>query len=93
MTFESKKIREIYTGKLSEKYDKKMPPFFARWKKLVLNDSSIKGGDKVLVFCCGTGLDFPHILKKIGKDGKIVGIDFSSEMLNKAKKKIRNKKW
>ena len=93
MTFESKKIEEIYAGKVAKKYDLSMPPFFARWKKKAFNDSSLKSGDRVLVFCCGTGLDFPHILRKIGKDGEIVGVDFSSEMLNKAKEKIRKKKW
>ncbi len=93
MTFESKKIEQIYAGKVAKKYDLSMPPFFVRWKKLAFNDSSLKSGDKVLVFCCGTGLDFPYILRKIGKDGEIVGVDFSSEMLNKAKEKIRKKKW
>ena len=93
MTFDSKIIEEIYTGKVAKKYDFSMPPFFARWKKKAFNDSSLKSGDRVLVFCCGTGSDFPHILRKIGKDGEIVGVDFSSEMLNKAKDKIRKKKW
>ena len=93
MSFESKKIEEIYNSNLVEKYDFSLPPFFARWKKKAFNDSSLKKGDRVLVFCCGTGLDFSHIVKKIGKDGKIIGIDFSSEMLKKAKEKIRREKW
>ena len=93
MILESKKTEKIYAGKLVKKYDSSMPPFFVRWKKAAINDSSIKSRDRVLVFCCGTGLDFPHILKRIGKDGEIVGVDFSSEMLNKAKEKIRKKKW
>ena len=93
MTFESKKIEQIYAGKVAKKYDLSMPPFFVRWKKLAFNDSSLKNGDRVLVFCCGTGLDFHPILKKIGKDGEIVGVDFSSEMLNKAKEKISKNKW
>ncbi|MCK5330777.1 MAG: methyltransferase domain-containing protein [Candidatus Marinimicrobia bacterium] len=88
-----KKIEQIYAGKVAKKYDLSMPPFFVRWRKLAFNDSSLKSGDRVLVFCCGTGLDFPPILKKIGKDGEIVGVDFSSEMLNKAKEKISKNKW
>ena len=75
------------------KYDFSMPPFFAKWKKKAFNESSLKKGDRVLVFCCGTGLDFPHILRKIGKDGKIVGVDFSSEMLKNARNKIENNGW
>ncbi len=93
MPFESKKIEEIYDGKVAEKYDLPISHFFGKYKKFAFNDSSLRKGDRVLVFCCGTGLDFPHILKKIGKDGEIVGVDFSSEMLNKAKEKIRKNKW
>ena len=70
-----------------------MPHFFARFKKLAFSDSSLKMGDRVLVFCCGTGLDFPHILKMIGKEGEIVGVDFSSKMLDQAKDRIRKNKW
>ncbi len=93
MTFESKIIKEIYAGKVAKNYDLPMSHFFGRFKKSAFNSSSLKSGDRVLVFCCGTGLDFPYILKKIGNDGKIVGVDFSSEMLSKAKGKIRKNKW
>ena len=93
MSFESKTIENIYSGNLTEKYDFSLPPFFGTWKKKALNDSSIGQGDKVLVFCCGTGLDFPHILKKIGKDGKIIGIDFSADMLTKTREKIVVNNW
>ncbi|MCP3941456.1 MAG: class I SAM-dependent methyltransferase [Desulfobacteraceae bacterium] len=95
MAMESKEIKEIYAGKVAEKFDLLMPLSFTRFKKLAFEDSSLKNGDRVLVFCCGTGLDFPHILKKVGPDGKIVGVDFSSEMLNqaKAKGKAKREKW
>ncbi|MFC1586207.1 class I SAM-dependent methyltransferase, partial [Fibrobacterota bacterium] len=66
---------------------------FGKYKKAAFCDSSLKTGDKVLVFCCGTGLDFPPILNKIGKKGKITGVDFSSEMLIQAEKKVKNKRW
>jgi SAM-dependent methyltransferase len=90
---ESKNIKEIYSGKVARKYDFSMPPFFKSWKKKAINESSLKSGDRVLVFCCGTGLDFPYILEKIGRDGKIIGVDFSGEMLDSARKKIRRNRW
>lgn len=93
MDFESKKIEEIYAGKVAKKYDLSMAHFFPKFKKLAFDDSSLKKGDRVLVFCCGTGLDFPPILKKIGPDGHIVGVDFSSEMLKKAEEKIKKENW
>ncbi|MES0489849.1 MAG: methyltransferase domain-containing protein [Leptospirales bacterium] len=93
MKLVSGNIEKIYESKVADKYDFSIPPFFTRWKKKAFYDSSLKKGDTVLVFCCGTGLDFPHILKKIGKEGKIVGVDFSSEMLSQAKEKIRKNRW
>ena len=93
MRFDSKKIKEIYTGNVATKYDFSLPPFFAKWKKKAFDESSLKIGDRVLVFCCGTGLDFPHILKKIGENGKIVGVDFSTLMLDSAREKIRKNNW
>lgn len=87
------KIKRIYTDKVANHYDSPIPHFFRGYKKLAFNDSSLKKGDRVLVFCCGTGLDFPYILEKIGSEGEIVGVDFSSEMLNKVKEKIRMNKW
>ncbi len=93
MALDSTKIEEIYGGKTARKYDLPISHFFGKYKKLAFNDSSLQNGDRVLVFCCGTGLDFPHILKKIGEGGKIVGVDFSPAMLSKAKEKVRKKKW
>lgn len=93
MEFESKNIEKIYAGKVAKRYDFSMPPFFLLWKRKAIKDSSLKKGDTVLVFCCGTGLDFSFILEKIGDEGKIAGVDFSDEMLLKAKEKIKNEKW
>ncbi len=93
MSLDPNKIRQIYESRVAKRYDFSMPPFFLKWKKLAFNDSSLKNGDTVLVFCCGSGLDFSFILNKIGKAGKIVGVDFSSEMLNAAQKKIKENNW
>ena len=93
MSLDSKKIKGIYTGKVAKYYDLPISHIFSKYKKQAFIDSSLKKGDSVLVFCCGTGLDFPDIIKKIGKEGKITGIDFSAEMLQKARKKIEKKNW
>ncbi len=93
MSLDSKRVKKIYSGPTAKNYDLPISHFFGRYKKSAFNESSLKNGDKVLVFCCGTGLDFPHILKKIGKTGIIVGVDFSSEMLRTAEKRIKKNKW
>ena len=83
MGLDASKEEAIYTGKLVRRYDFSMPHSFSTWKKRAFADSAMKNGDRVLVFCCGTGLDFPHIQKIIGHQGRIIGVDFSSKMLKK----------
>ncbi|MCK5129451.1 MAG: methyltransferase domain-containing protein [Clostridiales bacterium] len=93
MTQSSQKIKNIYSSYIAWHYDLPISNLFGRFKKKAFNASSLKKGDKVLVFCCGTGLDFPAILNKIGQEGKIVGVDFSSEMLSQAQEKVEKSGW
>ncbi len=93
MDLDKKRIEKIYSGITAKHYDAPISHFFGKYKKMAFNESSLKSGDKVLVFCCGTGLDFSHILKRIGKDGKIVGVDFAPAMLGIAEKRIMRNKW
>jgi len=93
MNLEAKKIEGIYAGPVAKKYDMSMGHFFARLKEKAFKESTLKTGDHVLVFCCGTGLDFPHILRRIGEEGKITGVDFSGKMLKRAAEKISRNNW
>jgi len=45
----------------------------------------------IVDLACGTGVTTIEILKKAGTSGKIIGIDSSKEMLDIAKKKIKQK--
>ena len=59
----------------------------------LLEKLELKKGDSVLLVACGTGISFEPILKRIGKEGRIVGIDNSSKMLEIANKKAKANKW
>lgn len=93
MSLNSQNVKQMYTGMLANHYDLPISHFFGHYKALAFQASSLKPGDSVLVFCCGTGLDFPHILERIGPTGKIVGVDFSADMLKKARKKAEKHQW
>jgi demethylmenaquinone methyltransferase/2-methoxy-6-polyprenyl-1,4-benzoquinol methylase len=93
VTDESQRLMTLYEGKQARRYDSHVSRLFGRYKGDAFNESSLKTGDKVLVFCCGTGLDFPFILEKIGKEGLIVGVDFSPDMLQVANEKVIKNKW
>jgi demethylmenaquinone methyltransferase/2-methoxy-6-polyprenyl-1,4-benzoquinol methylase len=62
------------------------------WRKDVMKRMNVQPGDSALDVCCGTG-DWSFALSNtVGKDGKIVGLDFSENMLSVgiAKKEERN---
>jgi len=48
--------------------------------------SEIKEGDTVLDLGSGAGFDAFLALKKVGEKGKVIGVDMTEEMVNKAKK-------
>ena len=47
--------------------------------------SKIKQGDMVLDLGCGAGFDCFLASKRVGKDGKVIGVDMTEEMIGKAK--------
>lgn len=50
-------------------------------------------GGAVLEIGCGTGLNFRSILRHLGPDGRLTGLDFSAPMLVKARKRIARRRW
>lgn len=49
---------------------------------------NIKGGEEILDFGCGAGVDLIFASKLAGAQGRVVGLDIVPEMLQKAKKNI-----
>jgi ubiquinone/menaquinone biosynthesis C-methylase UbiE len=62
-------------------------------KKSAVNKLGLKRGDHVIVFCCGTGQEFPFIQERIGPEGQILGVDWSDGMLEQARRKIADNGW
>nr|QXL99850.1 2-phytyl-1,4-beta-naphthoquinone methyltransferase [Phelipanche aegyptiaca] len=54
------------------------------WKRWSISWTGAKEGDKVLDVCCGSG-DFSfRLAEKVGINGKVIGLDFSKELLQVA---------
>ena len=53
-----------------------------------LSFSEIKAGETVLDIGCGAGLDLLLAAEKVGPKGRVIGIDMTEEMLDKARKNI-----
>jgi ubiquinone/menaquinone biosynthesis C-methylase UbiE len=48
----------------------------------------LKPGDRVLEISCGTGLDLPPVVEKVGDHGTVAAIDLSAEMLRIASSRM-----
>lgn len=74
------------------RYDSDMtgtrPVRIAAVDRLALNP-----GDSVLDFGCGTGLSFEFLQEKVGADGRIIGVDLSTDMLGQAQKRVEEHSW
>lgn len=65
-----------------------------RWRELGVLLAGAGPGDSVLDVACGTG-DFAFASRRaVGREGRVVGLDFSKEMLDVAREKCgRNQLW
>lgn len=53
----------------------------------------LKPGDRVVDLGCGTGLNFPHVIERIGPQGRLIGVDLSSKMLANARERAEQEGW
>lgn len=64
-----------------------------KYRERVLDRLGDLQGSRILEIGCGTGLNFKHILPRLQPDGALVGLDYSTGMLEKARQKIEVKDW
>ncbi len=62
-------------------------------RKRAVRELKLKKGDVVIDLACGPGLIFSELQKKVGMRGKIIAVDYVSEMINQCKKQIKRKKY
>lgn len=67
--------------------------FSDRWRKQCVEEIKIEKGKTVVDLMTGMGECWKHILKNSDNNSKLIGIDFSTEMINRAEKnKVKLKK-
>lgn len=99
MHISKQKVEESYQ-KNAKHYDLALKVFYpliglkiGEYRKKAVNYLALKEGDVVIDLGCGTGLCFPLIMEKIGSNGKLIGVDISSEMLSVAEAKVKSAGW
>ncbi|HZK24385.1 MAG TPA: demethylmenaquinone methyltransferase [Oscillospiraceae bacterium] len=59
-----------------------------RWRKQTMKQLTLRPGQRVLDLCCGTCDWTVELAKAVGAEGKVVGLDFSQQMLVQGRAKI-----
>ncbi len=98
-------MKEIYDPKFVEKLFDKMSSsyskmnyitsfgFSERWRRQCVEEIKIEKGKAVVDLMTGMGECWKHILKESDKNSKLIGLDFSTEMINRAERnKLKFKK-
>ncbi|TCP59348.1 demethylmenaquinone methyltransferase/2-methoxy-6-polyprenyl-1,4-benzoquinol methylase [Tumebacillus sp. BK434] len=62
--------------------------FHKRWRKITMKRMNIQPGQSAIDVCAGTGDWTVALAEQIGAEGKVVGLDFSQEMLKYSYPKI-----
>ena len=60
------------------------------WKQMTVKWSQAKPGDTCIDLCCGSGDLSLRLARRIGKTGKVYGVDFSTELLAVASQRTKN---
>ena len=54
---------------------------------------NLKRGDTVVELGCGTGVNFSMIMERIGPEGRLIGVDISRGMLDRARQRAERAGW
>ncbi len=63
------------------------------WRRTLIELSGVFQGASTLDVCCGTGVITLDLAEKVGSQGKVVGVDFSEEMLRVAQRNREQSKF
>jgi len=88
---ELRTVQRLY-GLVAGIYDLRVGPFLRR-RRSALEALRPRPGDTVLDLACGTGLNFRHIIERIGPEGRVVGVDCTRAMLRRARRKLTRHRW
>jgi len=69
-------------------YDLVCRPLYAGPRRAAIRAMDLQSGHRVLEIGCGTGLNLPMISAAVGTRGRVLGIDATSKMLDRAEARL-----
>lgn len=77
---------EIYASKF-------VPAIFGEWAPHLVEAAGVKPGDTVLDVACGTGIVAREAADRVGRQGRVVGLDLNEGMLSVARRLRPDIEW
>ena len=90
-TPDSKIVKDRYQ-RFAADYDSAMG-FLDRVRAAAFEHLDLKPGESVLDLGCGTGISFERLHRDVGPQGRIIGLEFSPEMLELARRRVEHNGW
>lgn len=70
-----------------------VPALFGEWAPRVADAAGIRTGAQVLDVACGTGVLAREAARRVGPDGRVVGVDVNPDMLGVARRLAPELEW
>jgi demethylmenaquinone methyltransferase/2-methoxy-6-polyprenyl-1,4-benzoquinol methylase len=74
-------------------YDASLDATYREHRQQALRALAVQPGMTVVDVGCGTGASLPVLVSAVGPTGRVVGVDASSGMLQKAQARVRRNGW
>ncbi len=74
-------------------YDGSVESLYEETRPLAFEALQLSPGDTVLDLPCGTGQALPGLVAGVGTQGAVIGLDFSSGMLARARARVTEHDW
>jgi ubiquinone/menaquinone biosynthesis C-methylase UbiE len=68
-------------------------PGVRSWRARSADALALAPGDTVVEMGCGTGANFPALRERVGPEGRVVGVDITPGMLDRARERVASAGW
>ncbi|PSP84866.1 alkanonic acid methyltransferase [Halobacteriales archaeon QS_1_68_17] len=85
--------RRFY-GRWAGLYDRvATAPGVGAWRAAATDALALSPGETVVEMGCGTGANLPYLRERVGPDGRVVGVDVTRGVLDRARRRVERRGW
>ncbi|MFC7059311.1 class I SAM-dependent methyltransferase [Halovenus salina] len=87
-------LDSTFYGRAAWLYDRvATAPGVRSWRAQTVEALDLSPGDTVVEMGCGTGANFSYLRERVGREGRVVGVDLVGAMLRQAQARIDRAGW